>query len=200
MPHLCRDPILAAAEIITSLQSIVARRIDPLDSGVVSVCQMDAGSAFNVIPARARLIGTARSLAPHVRQALPPWIEEIAAGVAKAHGQTISMEYIRGTPVLVNEAQATVKMGKAFRALGGTETEINPTMGGEDFAFYLEKIPGCFGFLGAGNGSPETSQCFHHPRYNIDERALAWGSALFVQMVCDRAGIKVSADPRAKSL
>lgn len=189
MPHLSRDPVLAAAQIIVGLQSIVSRRVDPLDSAVVSVCQMDAGSAFNVIPSRARLIGTARSLSPNIHTGLPQWIEEIASGVAKAHGQKISMEYIRGTPVLVNQIEAVEKMGRAFRALGGEETNIKPTMGGEDFAFYLQKIPGCFGFLGAGNGSPETSQCFHHPRYNIDERALAWGAALFVQMVCDRAGI-----------
>jgi carboxypeptidase Ss1 len=189
MPHLTRDPVLAAAEIITALQSIVARRIDPLDSGVVSVCQMDAGSAFNVIPARARLIGTARSLTAQTRDLLPKWIEEISVNIARAHGQTARVDYLRGTPVLVNEKNSTEHMGRAFRALGGSESEIKPTMGGEDFAFYLEKAPGCFGFLGAGNGSPETSQCFHHPRYNIDERALPWGTALFVQMVCDRAGI-----------
>ncbi len=151
---------------------------------------MDAGAAFNVIPARARLIGTARSLSAHTRDMLPKWIDEIATNIARAHGATARVDYLRGTPVLVNERESTERMGKAFRALGGTESEIKPTMGGEDFAFYLERVPGAFGFLGAGDGSPETSQCFHHPRYNIDEKALPWGAALFVQMVCDRAGIK----------
>jgi amidohydrolase len=189
MPHLTRDPVLCAAEIIMALQAIVARRVDPLDSAVVSVCQMDAGSAFNVIPPRARLIGTARSLNAQTRDNLSQWIEEIAVNIARAHGQKARLDYLRGTPVLVNQKDSTEHMGRSFRALGGTESLINPTMGGEDFAFYLEKIPGCFGFLGAGDGSPETSQCFHHPRYNIDEKALPWGAALFVQMVCDRAGI-----------
>ncbi|HYG76680.1 MAG TPA: amidohydrolase [Planctomycetota bacterium] len=190
MPHLSRDPVLAAAEMISSLQSIVSRRVDPLDSAVVSICQMEAGSAFNVIPARAKLIGTARSLSAETRNNLPKWVDEICQGVAQAHGQKVKLNYVRGTPVLVNEKNSTEKMGRAFRALGGIETEIKPTMGGEDFAFYLEKIPGCFGFLGAGDGSAETSQCFHHPRYNIDEKALAWGSALFVQMIWDRAGLR----------
>jgi len=190
MPHLSRDPVLAAAEIVVALQGIVARRVDPLDSAVVSVCQMDAGSAFNVIPSKARLIGTARSLSAHTREHLPLWVEEIVSGIAKAHGQKATLNYIRGTPVLSNEKSSTEKMGRSFRALGGIESEIKPSMGGEDFAFYLEKIPGCFGFLGAGDGSPETSQCFHHPRYNIDEKALAWGVALFVQMVWDRAGYR----------
>ena len=117
-------------------------------------------------------------------------MEEIVSGIAKAHGQKATLNYIRGTPVLSNEKSSTEKMGRSFRALGGIESEIKPSMGGEDFAFYLEKIPGCFGFLGAGDGSPETSQCFHHPRYNIDEKALAWGVALFVQMVWDRAGYR----------
>ena len=189
MPHLCRDPLLCAAEIVTALQSVVARRVDPLDSCVVSVCQFNAGHAFNVIPERAHLVGTARSLTPHVRDRLPLWIEEIATGVAQAHSQLVNVKYVRGTPVLANHAEATEKMGRAFRALGGSSTEIRPTMGGEDFAFYLEKIPGCFGFLGAGDGTPETSHCFHSPHYNIDERALPWGVALFVQMVFDKAGL-----------
>lgn len=189
MPHLARDPVLAAAEIIVSLQGIVARRVDPLEAAVVSVCQVEAGTAFNAIPSRARLTGTARSLSRTLRERLAKWIEEIASGVAAAHGQTAKTQYIHGTPVLVNPPERTERMSRAFRALGGTVHECRPTMGGEDFAYLLEKIPGCFGFLGAGDGTPATAQCFHHPRFNIDERALAWGAALFVQMVCEKVGI-----------
>lgn len=190
MPHLARDPVLAGSEIVMALQSIVARRVDPLDPAVVSVCGFQAGSAFNVIPPRARLFGTARSLTASVRKNLPEWIEQIAQQVAAAHGQTAKLDYVFGTPVLNNHEEPNVKLARAFRALGGSDAEIKATMGGEDFAFYLEKIPGSFAFLGAGDGSPSTSQCFHHPKYNIDERALAWGSALFLQVVCDRAGIQ----------
>ncbi|MCY3021119.1 MAG: amidohydrolase [Planctomycetota bacterium] len=191
MPHLTHDPVLAAAEIIMALQSIVSRRVDPLDPAVVSVCQVDAGSAFNVIPPRARLQGTARSLSRPVRDRLPKWIEEIAAGVAAAHGQKTRVEYVYGTPVLVNPAEHVEKISRAFRALGGSVVDTRPTMGGEDFACYLEKIPGCFAFLGAGDGTPLTAQCFHHPRFSIDERALPWGVALFLQFVCERAGISL---------
>jgi amidohydrolase len=191
MPHLCIDPVLCSAEIILALQSIVARRLDPLESGVVSVCQMDAGAAFNVIPSRARLIGTSRSLSRGLRDKLAQWIEEIPTGIAKAHGMKAKVDYVRGTTVLVNTKESTEKLGKAFKALGGSESQIKPTMGGEDFSYYLEKVPGSFGFLGAGDGSPGTSQCFHHPKYNIDEKALAWGTALFAQVVADRAGVKI---------
>jgi carboxypeptidase Ss1 len=189
MPHLTHDPVVAAAEIIMALQTIVARRVDPTESAVVSICQMDAGSAFNVIPSRARLIGTARSLTSDIWAKLPQWMDEIISGVAKAHGVSAKLDFIRGTRVLVNHGEAVEKVNRSFKRLGGSTVEVKPTMGGEDFASYLEKTPGCFAFLGAGNGTSDTAQCFHHPRYNIDEKALAWGSAFFVQLILDRAGI-----------
>ncbi|HEY3320506.1 MAG TPA: amidohydrolase [Planctomycetota bacterium] len=187
MPHLTRDPVLAAAEIITSLQGIVARRVDPLESAVVSVCQINAGCAFNVIPSNVSIVGTARSLSPVMRENLARWIEQIACGVAQAHNQSVDVRYTRGTPVLANRDECVTKMAQSFRALGGSVMDIKPTMGGEDFAFYTERVPGCFGFLGAGDGTPATAHCFHNPRFNIDEKALAWGSALFVQLVCEKA-------------
>jgi len=187
MPQLTRDPVLAAAHIVVALQSIVSRRADPLDAAVVSVCMMDAGSAFNAIPSRARLTGTARSLAKPLREQLPLWIREIADGVAAAHGQRAQLEYVHGTPVLVNPPVNTEKMARAFRALGGEVRDCRPMMYGEDFAFFLEKIPGCFGFLGAGDGSDMTAQGLHHPRFGICEQALAWGAALHVQLVLDKA-------------
>jgi carboxypeptidase Ss1 len=187
MPQLTRDPVLAAAETIVALQSIVSRRVDPLDAAVVSVCMMEAGSVFNAIPSRARLTGTARSLAKPLRDQLPQWIREIADGVAAAHSQTVQLEYAYGTPVLVNPPVNTGKMKSAFRALGGEVRDCRAMMYGEDFAFYLEKIPGCFGFLGAGDGTEMTAQGLHHPRFGICEQALAWGAALHVQLVLDRA-------------
>ena len=189
MPNMSRDPVVAAAQIIVALQTIVARRVEPIDPAVVSICQVDGGSAFNVIPSNVRLIGTARSLSPEIWQSLPVWIEEIATGVAKGMGVKARCEYMRGTKVLVNHAEPVEKINRAFRRLGGTPVEVKPTMGGEDFAAYLLKAPGAFAFLGAGDGTPATAQCFHHPRYNIDEKALPWGSALFVQVVLDRAGV-----------
>jgi amidohydrolase len=188
MPHLARDPICAAAELILALQTIVSRRVDPLEPAVVSVCQIQAGSAFNAIPQECVLAGTARSLSAGVHERLPQWIAELAAGVAQAHGVSAKTQYERGTPVLVNPASAVEKVTKAFRKLGGRECEIPATMGGEDFAYYLEKVPGCFAFLGAGNGTPRTAACLHHPKFDIDEKALAWGTALYVELALERAG------------
>jgi amidohydrolase len=186
MPQLTQDPVPTAAEMVMALQSIVSRRVDPLEAAVVSVCMMEAGSVFNAIPSRARLTGTARSLAKPLREQLPRWIREIADGVAAAHGQQAQLEYVHGTPVLVNPAVNTEKMKNAFRTLGGEVHDCRPMMYGEDFAFFLEKIPGCFGFLGAGDGSDGTAQGFHHPRFDICEEALVWGAALHLQLVLDR--------------
>ncbi|HYF51338.1 MAG TPA: amidohydrolase, partial [Planctomycetota bacterium] len=102
MPNQCLDPVLCSAEIIMGLQSIVSRRSDPLEPAVLSICQINAGHAFNVIPNKVRMIGTARSLSKSLRDKLPGWIEEIACGVAKAHGQKAKTVYIKGTTVLIN--------------------------------------------------------------------------------------------------
>jgi len=186
MPHHAHDPITTAAEIILALQTVVSRRIDPLDPAVVSCCQLEAGSAFNVIPQSCRIVGTARSLSAQVREQFPKLIEDIATGVARAHGLQARCEYLHGTPVLVTHAGPTRQFAQAMRALGGKDCEIRPTMGGEDFAYYLERVPGSFAFIGAGNGSAETGSCLHHPRFNIDEGVLPWGSALLAQVVLDR--------------
>lgn len=189
MPHLAFDPVPVAAETVLALQSIVSRRADPLDAAVVSVCMVEAGSVFNAIPSRVRLTGTARSLAKPLREALPGWIGQIADGVAAAHGQQARLAYVQGTPVLVNPPANAERMRRAFRNLGGEIHDCRPVMYGEDFAFFLEKIPGCFGFLGAGDGSAETAQGLHSSCFAICEQALAWGAALHVQLVLDRAKI-----------
>lgn len=189
MPNQCLDPVLTAAEIVLALQSIVSRRVDPIEPAVVSVTQINAGTAFNIIPARVRIVGTARSLSRQLRDRLPQWLDQIACGVATAHGQSAKTVYTHGTAVLVNDKNAVEKMNGAFRKLGGKVVEVKPTMGGEDFSYYLEKVPGSFGYIGASDGTPATSQCFHNPRFSIDENALPYGAALFVQLVCDRAGI-----------
>lgn len=185
-PHCCHDPILTGVEIVMALQSLVSRRVDPLDPAVVSITQFHAGSAFNIIPARAQLGGTVRHLSPELAETMPRWIEEVAGGVAKAHGLTARVAYQCGTPVLVNEAGATARLSAAFAALGGKVREMPPSMGGEDFAYYLQKVPGAFAFLGAGDGTSATASGFHHPCYNIDEAAMPWGAALLAGMVLGR--------------
>jgi amidohydrolase len=189
-PHQCLDPVTTAAEIILALQSIVSRRVDPMDPAVVSITQINAGHAFNVIPQKAELIGTCRSLSKEVWKQLPLWIEEISTGIAKAHGQKAIVNYIRGTTVLVNEKTATEKLSKTFQSVGGSVVDFKPMMGGEDFAYYLEKIPGSFAFLGTHDGTSSTQNGLHHPKFNIDEKALPWGTATFVELVLSKAGLK----------
>jgi amidohydrolase len=123
-----------------------------------------------------------------MQKKMPEWIEEITSGIAKAHGLQSSMKYQIGTQVLMNHHAQVDKAFASFKNLGGRPIEIPPTMGAEDFSAYLEKVPGAFAFLGAGDGTPRTAQSFHHPKYDIDEKALHWGSAFFVQVVLDRAG------------
>jgi len=188
MPHLTQDPVPVCAEIILALQTVVGRRVDPLEPAVVSVCQVEAGNAFNVISQEGRLAGTARSLSAAVRKRLPQWIGEISEGVSKAHGLKATVKYEHGTPVLVNRSASVEKLIRAFRSLGGREQDIPATMGGEDFAYYLEQVSGAFGFLGAGSEAVRHGGGLHHPQFEIDEEALSWGAALFVQLALDRAG------------
>jgi len=134
------------------------------------------------------MAGTARSLSSAVRTRLPQWIGEISEGVAKAHGLKAALKYEHGTPVLASHSESVAKMNRSFQALGGRDREIPATMGGEDFAYYLEKVSGAFGFLGAGSEATRHAGSLHHPSFEIDEEALPWGAALFVQLALDRAG------------
>jgi len=181
MPHTTRDPVVAAAAVVMALQTVVSRQNDPLEPAVVSVCTLHAPGAFNVIPAAVRLSGTARSLSRELYTALPERIRRTAAGAARACGCGLRFGYSRGTPVLVNSAGPVERVRGLWRDLAAAgaarETvENRPTMGGEDFAYYLDRVPGCFAFLGAAPRRPGGS--YHNPAFAIDERALKLGVAL----------------------
>jgi hippurate hydrolase len=190
MPHLCRDPVVAAAAVIGALQTVVARRVPPLDPAVVTVGTVEARGAFNVIPQRVRLSGTARSLSRDLHARLPGMIREVAAGTARAMGCRLRLRYSRGTPVLVNSAGCCARLAglwKGLIAAGGALrlVENRPTMGGEDFAFYLEKVPGCMAFLGAA--PRERGGTFHSPDFLVDERAMRPGIALHASLALGAA-------------
>ncbi len=189
MPHATRDPVVASAAVITALQTVVSRQVDPLDPAVVSVCTVEAPGAFNIIPTRVRLSGTSRSLSPEVHRKLPEMIRRTAAGAAKGYGCRVRCRYRRGTPVLVNSREGFERMAGLWAGLcraGAAKrlVENQPTMGGEDFAFYLQKLPGCFAFLGAAPRRPQGS--FHNPRFLIDERALRLGAALHMSLALEK--------------
>ncbi len=176
MPHEAADPILAAARIVESLQSVVSREISPLDSAVVTIGSIHGGTAFNVIPPSVTLAGTARSFTPEAGRALPEKIHRIVAGTAAACGVTATVRYERTNAATVNNRGiAEIVIEAAARLLGEENVETDTrTLGGEDMSVYLERVPGAFFFVGCAREGE--SRPHHSPRFDFDERALAVGT------------------------
>jgi amidohydrolase len=182
MPHQCVDPVVAAAQIILALQTVVSRGIAMTDSAVVSVTCLQAGSASNIIPELAELRGTVRTLSQATRATVLARIRQLAAGVAAAHGATADVTLEDGYPALVNDPGVVDRALRAARQIGFTPDQLvtMPAQGGaEDFAYYALKVPAAFLFLGARNEAKGCTYPHHHPRFNIDEDALPLGAALF---------------------
>lgn len=179
-PHLAVDPTLAAGHIITMLQSIVSRETNPLDSIVISIGKLEAGSAFNVIPGSAYLLGTTRAFDPDLRNELPERIRRIAENVAAAARCKAEFGYHKNLPPTVNDPVFTMDAVEAAKRMFGENRvmEIAPTMAAEDFSFYLEKIPGSFFFLGIGNENKGIIAPHHHPAFLVDEDVLKDGVTL----------------------
>ena len=177
-PHETSDTIVAAARTVEALQSVVAREVSPLEPAVVTVGTIHGGSAFNVIPTTVTMTGTTRFFSPDVGRALPERIERIVAGTAAAAGVRARVDYRRINRATVNDpAVADVVIAEAERLLGPENVETDTrTLGGEDMSVYLEKVPGCFFFVGS---APEGAHRPHHsPVFDIDERALPIGVLL----------------------
>jgi amidohydrolase len=180
-PHLAVDTILVGAQIINAVQSIVSRNVDPLKAAVVSICMFQAGNTDNVIPQTAQLRGTARALAPDVRDLLEQRLRKLVEGTAALHGATAKLRYRRGYPVLVNhDAQATFAATVAADIAGSlhVETQMAPVMGAEDFAYMLEARPGAFIFVGNGD-----SAGLHHPAYDFNDDVIPAGTSYWVRLV-----------------
>ncbi len=187
LPHQGVDPIVIAGQVLTALQTLVARRLDPLDSAVVSVTQMRAGEAFNVIPDSAWLSGTVRTFKAETKGMLREAIGTLAEGVAEAHGATAEYEYRDGYPATVNHPAETDFIAEAAAAVVGPERvrrNVLPVMGAEDFAFMLQKRPGAYiwvgqGRVGGGGG-------VHSPRYDFNDEILPIGASLFATLAEQR--------------
>jgi hippurate hydrolase len=180
-PHKGVDTLVAAANVLLALQSIVARNLDPLKAGVVTVGAFRGGTAVNVIPQTAELRGTVRSLAPEVRDLLERRVREVAQGVAAAYGATARVEYSRNYPITVNhprETEFAVKIASEIAGSGNVVGDTRPIMAGEDFAFMLEARPGNMIFLGNG----DTAAC-HHPAYDFNDAAIPHGVSYWVRLV-----------------
>ncbi len=186
-PHETVDPIPVAAAVVTGLQNIVSRAVDPLDSVVVSVTQFIAGTTFNVIPNSAYLAGTVRTFDEHLRIAVPKLMERVIKGTAEAHGASYTFSYERGYRPVVNDPALTERLRTVVSRTFGDEflAEPRPFMGGEDFSAYQQKAPGVFAFIGASNHSRGILHPHHHPQFDIDERSLDVGLRYLVAASVD---------------
>ncbi len=179
-PHICIDSVLVGSQVITALQSIVSRSVDPLESAVISVCEFHAGNARNVIPQTAQLRGTVRTLTAQVRDLVEKRIHEVVAGVAQITGAKIDCVYKRGYPVTVNHASQTEFATRIAKEIAGEANvhESPPMMGAEDFSYMLEARPGAFIFCGNGD-----SAGLHHPAYNFNDEAIVHGTSYWIKLV-----------------
>ena len=173
MPHRAIDPVLVAAHVITALQSLVSRRRDPFEEGVVSVTQVAAGHAFNVIPQQATLRGTVRTFGGRFYEDAPRLVEDTARGIAIAMGADAGVVFRRLTGPLVNDPAMAELMRNVAEEIVGKERMKGGirTMGGEDMSYFLKRVPGCFAFVGSARADG-TSFPHHSPRFDIEEEAL----------------------------
>ena len=181
MPHLCIDPVATAAKLITELQTIISRNLDPLDSGVISITTVHGGEAHNVIPETVQLSGTIRALTNERFAWLRDRVVAMTDQIASANECSATVRCLDDPyPPTVNDAGLWEDVrGFAGEMLGAESVhEIPPVMGGEDFAFYTERIPGCFVGLGVRNEETGCTHHVHHPKFKVDEDALPIGSAL----------------------
>jgi len=177
-PHDCIDPVVIQAQLILALQTIASRTVDPLDSVVISVCDVKAGDAYNVIPQTAHLRGTVRTLKKETRLTARRRIEEIAAGIAMAAGAKIAVDYHMGYPVTVNHEAQTEFAAKVAAGVSGVPVKaIEPMMGAEDFSYMLEQRPGAYILIGNGD-----TASVHHPAYDFDDRAIPAGVSYWVKV------------------
>ena len=187
IPDAAVDPIVAAANIVNALQTIVSRNASPLDTAVVSVTNIHGGTAFNVIPQEVHLGGTIRTFDKGVRQKVLERFQQIVRGVAEGMGCQVEVEIKKITPALVNDESITSKVKEtAQRVLPESHLDAEyQTMTAEDMAYMQEKIPGCYFFVGSNDKARHLDYGHHHPKFDFDEDALIRGSALMAAAAVD---------------
>ncbi len=181
-PHHTIDPIVVGSQIVSAIQSIASRNVAPLESVVVSVTVFKAGTAHNIIPDTAQLSGTIRSLTSDVRKQAAERLKQIVEGICAANGASVDFNFMDGYPPTKNHAAQAEFATKIAEEVTGSDTKVNPdlqpSMGGEDFAYYLEEKPGAFLFIGNGD-----SAGLHHPEYDFNDEAIPYGCSLFIKLV-----------------
>lgn len=187
-PHLTIDPVVAAAQIITGLQSIASRNVAPLQAAVISVTMVQSGTAFNVIPQTAVLTGTIRTFDKDVRATVLERFNQVVIGTAEAMGCTVEVDVKRVSPAVLNDDQIAARVQEtATRVLPASKLEKAGylTMGAEDMAFMQEKVPGCYFFVGSNNRERHLDYGHHHPKFDFDEEALPRAAGLMAAAAAD---------------
>jgi len=188
IPHQTVDPVLAASQIVTALQSITSRNVAPLKAAVVSVTMIHAGETFNVIPPEAKMEGTIRTFELSVRETVLRRFEEIVHGVAEAMGCTAEVKVKRLTPAMINDDAISLRVQEYTRRIlpeADLDTTGYLTMGAEDMAFTLEQVPGCYFFVGSANEKKGLNYSHHHPKFDFDEAALPRAAALMAGVIAE---------------
>jgi len=187
MPHLCIDPIAAAAAVIQSAQQVISREIDPVQGGVLSITRIEGGTTHNIIPESVYLQGTTRFLHPEAGEAIHAAFRQILEGVAAAHGCTTEITLHDGYPITFNAPEAYDRWQRITATTFGEQRveTMAPVMGGEDFSFYGQQIPACFFALGLLPAEKSDMPGLHHPRFDFNDDAIAMGIEAFAALVCD---------------
>jgi amidohydrolase len=186
IPQQTVDSILVSAHVVNALQTIVARNVSPLESAVVTVGELHAGKALNVIADTAKMSGTVRYFNPELGEIIPRRLEQIISGVCQSHGASYELDYWRLYPAVINDAGIAELVRSVASNVVETPAGVVPecqTMGGEDMSFFLQAVPGCYFFLGSANPIKDLAYPHHHPRFDFDETALGIGIEIFVRCV-----------------
>ncbi|MBT3213040.1 MAG: amidohydrolase [Deltaproteobacteria bacterium] len=186
LPDQCIDPIVVASQVVSALQTIPSRNTHPVDSVVISVTQIHAGDAYNVIPDSVRMHGTVRTFQQETRDKMPSSMLRVAEGVCAAYGATCELNYMSGYPATVNSVQEADISAKAVVDLLGEDKIIRnptPSMGAEDFSYMLEARPGCYVWLGIGPGKGEAGCMLHSSSYDFNDDVLPTGASYWVKLV-----------------
>lgn len=194
-PQLCRDPIVAGAQLVTALQTVVSRGLGYQGGAVVSVCQFQSGTTHNIIPATASLVGTIRTFHPAVEKRVLERFYEVCKGVAMANGVELKIDMEVGYPVTMNNptcADAVARVARGLFGESGVSEEELPMAGGEDFAYFAQEIPGAYFFVGAKRGEENTPVC-HHPDFDFEDDLIEVGMKMFLGIVLDRFNSQSSA-------
>lgn len=187
MPHLSVDAIAVAGQVITALQTIVSRNVSPLDSAVVTLGKIRGGDRHNIIAQTVELSGTVRSFSQALGDVLPRRIEDVVSGITQAMGATYRLDYKRTYPATVNDPGMTELVRQAATKVVGEDkvVEAEPSMGGEDMAYFLKEVPGCYFFIGTANHDAGLDNPHHHPSFDLDERGLPIGAKVVIRAILD---------------